>query len=48
MRVSGSNDDEISLDDSIRLVDCSAYVQCKLEVIEDTHELSTLSAGDYK
>lgn len=46
--IHGSNDDEISLDDSIRLVDCSAYVQCKLEVIEDTHALSTLTAGDFK
>ncbi|XP_053990660.1 uncharacterized protein LOC128882877 [Hylaeus volcanicus] len=46
--VHGCNDDEILLEDSIRLIDNSSYLQCKLEVIDDTHSLNSLTANDYK
>lgn len=46
--VHGCNDDEVSLEDSIRLIDNSSYLQCKLEVVDDTHNLKSLTANDYK
>jgi hypothetical protein len=36
------------LEDSIRLIDNSSYLQCKLEVVDDTHNLKSLTANDYK
>lgn len=46
--IHGSNDETVSLDDSIRLVETSDFGKCKLEVIDDDHSLRTLCEGDFE
>ncbi|EPR61386.1 putative transmembrane protein [Toxoplasma gondii TgCatPRC2] len=46
--VHGSVDSEIPLDDSIRLIETSEVGRCRLEVVDDGHKLSSLTAADFR
>ncbi|PFH36034.1 hypothetical protein BESB_056850 [Besnoitia besnoiti] len=46
--VHGSVDESIPLDDSIRLIETCEVGRCRLEVVDDDHKLSSLTAADYK
>lgn len=46
--VHGSLDETVPLDDSIRLVETCEVGRCRLEVVDDDHKLSSLTATDFE
>lgn len=46
--VHGSVDNDIPLDDSIRLIETCEVGRCRLEIVDDDHKLSSLTKEDFR
>ncbi|PHJ21615.1 transmembrane protein [Cystoisospora suis] len=46
--VHGSVDNDVPLDDSIRLIETCEVGRCRLEIVDDDHKLSSLTRDDFR